>query len=121
VIFAMERFAYLLERFAATPDPLGGTLLDNAVVFCSSDCSEGWSHSVFDQLDFVNGIDVDCVDAGTHCLVQFFIRLARPVENNLVGTKARAQGLKEFTAAIHFDVDARVAHRAEHGHVGVCF
>ncbi len=55
VLYIMQRFAYLLERLDATPDPLGGTLLDNTVVFCSSDCSEGWTHSIFDQPIIVAG------------------------------------------------------------------
>jgi hypothetical protein len=55
VLFAMTRFAYMLERFAATPDAAGGTLLDNTVVLCGSDCSEGWTHSIYDQPLLVAG------------------------------------------------------------------
>jgi hypothetical protein len=49
VIYFMERFAYMLEKFKATPDGANGNLLDNTIVYCSSDCSEGWSHSIDKQ------------------------------------------------------------------------
>jgi hypothetical protein len=55
VIYAMERFAYMLELFQATSDGVNGTLLDNIAIFCSSDCSEGWSHSVDDQPMLIAG------------------------------------------------------------------
>lgn len=49
VIFIMERFAYLLEKLKATQDGVNGNLLDNTIVYCSSDCAEGWSHSIEGQ------------------------------------------------------------------------
>jgi hypothetical protein len=55
VLYAMERFAYLLERFASTPGAAGGNLLDNTIVLCGSDCSEGWTHSIYDQPIIVAG------------------------------------------------------------------
>lgn len=49
VIYFMQRLAYMLEKFKATPDGANGNLLDNTIVYCSSDCSEGWSHSIEKQ------------------------------------------------------------------------
>jgi hypothetical protein len=46
VIFLMTQLAYLLEKLQATPDAAGTTLLDNSVVFASSDCSDGWTHDI---------------------------------------------------------------------------
>lgn len=56
VVWNMERFAALLERFRATPDgPTGENLLDNTTIFCSSDCSEGYTHDIFDMPIIVAG------------------------------------------------------------------
>ncbi|MBM4358356.1 MAG: DUF1552 domain-containing protein [Deltaproteobacteria bacterium] len=56
VVYVMERVAYLLDTFKNEPDqPDGGNLLDNTVMFCSTDCSEGISHSVDDQPMIVAG------------------------------------------------------------------
>jgi hypothetical protein len=63
----MERFAYLLERLQATTDGANGTLLDNIAIFCSSDCSEGWSHSVDDQpMLIAGGAGGQLVQPGVH-------------------------------------------------------
>jgi hypothetical protein len=54
VVFNMECFAYLLERLQATQ--IGeGNLLDQSIVYLGSDCSEGLSHSTFDQPIIVAG------------------------------------------------------------------
>ena len=50
VVYIMQNFAYFLEKLRDTPDSVAtGSLLDNSIVFCSSDCSEGYSHSVQQQ------------------------------------------------------------------------
>jgi hypothetical protein len=49
VVFCMEQFAYLLDKLKNTPDGPGGNLLDNSILFCGSDCSSGWDHSIFNQ------------------------------------------------------------------------
>ncbi len=46
VVYTMQRFADLLERLMATEEIDGTNLLDSSIVYCSSDCAEGWSHSV---------------------------------------------------------------------------
>jgi hypothetical protein len=59
VIYFMKRFAYMLEKFKATPDGANGNLLDNTIVYCSSDCSEGWTHSIQKQPIILAGRGVD--------------------------------------------------------------
>lgn len=46
VVYLMQRFAAFLEKFKAAVDIDGKNLLDTSIVFCSSDCSEGLSHSI---------------------------------------------------------------------------
>jgi hypothetical protein len=56
VVWNMERFAYLLEKFRATPDGVTGqNLLDNTTIFMSSDCAEGYDHGIFDMPIIVAG------------------------------------------------------------------
>ncbi len=40
----MDRFVYLIQKMAATPDPDGGTLLDNTVVFLCSELGDSNLH-----------------------------------------------------------------------------
>jgi hypothetical protein len=40
----MDRFVYLIQKLAATPDPDGGTLLDNSVVFLCSELGDSNLH-----------------------------------------------------------------------------
>ncbi len=49
VIYQMTRLAYLLEQMKATVDPMGLNLLDTSLVYISSDCSEGLTHSIARQ------------------------------------------------------------------------
>jgi hypothetical protein len=46
VIYIMRQFAYLLERMKAEVDATGKNLLDTSIVFASSDCAEGVSHTI---------------------------------------------------------------------------
>lgn len=48
VIYEMEMAAYFADKLKATEDAAGGNLLDNTVMFVSSDCSEGFAHSLVD-------------------------------------------------------------------------
>lgn len=43
--YQMQAFGRLLDRFAATEDPMGDTLLDRACIFGTSEYGEGWQHS----------------------------------------------------------------------------
>lgn len=55
VVYQMGRFADFLLTLKNKPDPTGGNLLDNTLVFFSSDCSEGWNHSIDGQPMIVAG------------------------------------------------------------------
>lgn len=55
VVYAMGRLATLLTTLKQEADGPAANLLDNTVVFCSSDCSEGVSHSVDMQPMIVAG------------------------------------------------------------------
>lgn len=54
VLYHMTRFQSLCEKMYNTADGTGN-LLDSSIVFCSSDCSEGWSHSVNNQPMLIAG------------------------------------------------------------------
>lgn len=45
-IFIMEKLAQILEVFQSHQDMHGKSLLDTAIVYVTSDCSVGWSHSI---------------------------------------------------------------------------
>jgi hypothetical protein len=47
-----RRFAYLLDKLAATPDVDGTSVLDNTLVIWGSELGVGWSHSL-DNVPFV--------------------------------------------------------------------
>lgn len=46
IIYIMERFAELIQILGSTPDLDGTNLLDSTIIYGSSDCSIGWSHSI---------------------------------------------------------------------------
>jgi len=46
VTYLMGRLAKLGERLRSSIEPDGSNLLDSTIVYASSDCSEGWSHSI---------------------------------------------------------------------------
>lgn len=48
IMYEMEMVSYLAEKLMNMPDPAGGNLLDNSVIMVSSDCSEGFAHSLVD-------------------------------------------------------------------------
>jgi len=46
IVYLMERFSQMLQILGSTPDFDGTNLLDSTIVYGSSDCSIGWSHSI---------------------------------------------------------------------------
>ena len=46
IVYIMERFSQMLQILGSTPDFDGSNLLDSTIVYGSSDCSIGWSHSI---------------------------------------------------------------------------
>ena len=55
IVYQMARFADFVGTLKSKADPTGGNLLDNTLVFFSSDCSEGWNHSIQGQPMIVAG------------------------------------------------------------------
>ncbi len=53
--YQMQAFARLLDRFAATLDPMDDSLLDRACIFATSEYGEGWQHSVKEMPIIVAG------------------------------------------------------------------
>lgn len=46
VTYLMSRLAHLAENLVNEVDPAGGNLLDSTIIYCSTDCGPGWSHSL---------------------------------------------------------------------------
>src|SRR4030095_11391049 len=59
----------------------------------------------FDELNFINRIDIDRVDASANSFVEFSVALACTVENDLVGLESSAKCLEEFAAAVDLHID----------------
>lgn len=55
VVYIMERFASMLKKFKAAVDIDGKNLLDTSIIYCSSDCSEGFTHSIDRQPIIIAG------------------------------------------------------------------
>lgn len=49
IVYQMEKLAQLLETFRNTADGPTGNLLDSTIVYASTDCSTGFSHSIARQ------------------------------------------------------------------------
>ncbi len=46
IVFIMERFAEMISILGQTQDIDGSSLLDSTIIYGSSDCSIGWTHSI---------------------------------------------------------------------------
>lgn len=55
VTYQMEKFADLLTKLHGFEDPMGGNLLDSTIIYATSDCSTGASHSIRRQPMIVAG------------------------------------------------------------------
>lgn len=55
IVFIMERFSQMLQILQSTEDFDGTNLLDSTIVYGSSDCSIGWSHSIRRQPIILGG------------------------------------------------------------------
>jgi hypothetical protein len=66
VVFTIKQLAYLLEKLKATPDAGNSNLLDNSVVYVSSDCSDGWAHDLRDMPILICGKAGGKLRSGIH-------------------------------------------------------
>ncbi|MEX1367390.1 MAG: DUF1552 domain-containing protein [Nannocystaceae bacterium] len=55
IVYVMERFSQMMQVLANTQDFDGTNLLDSTIVYGSSDCSIGWSHSIRRQPIILGG------------------------------------------------------------------
>jgi hypothetical protein len=44
--YCMQQLSNLAQRLHMEEDPTGGTLLDSTIIYASSDCGVGWTHSI---------------------------------------------------------------------------
>jgi Protein of unknown function (DUF1552) len=65
VMFVMKNFAYLLERLMATPEGTSN-VLQNSVVLCSTDVSEGLSHGISNYPILIAGRAGGALRSGLH-------------------------------------------------------
>lgn len=49
IVYEMTQLSLFVQVLAAIEDPTGASLLDRSIIYCSSDCSVGWLHSVARQ------------------------------------------------------------------------
>jgi len=62
----MEQFSYLLQKMKAVKDPDGSTLLDNSLVFMTSDVGDGMGHTAYDLPMIIAGKAQGAVTTGRH-------------------------------------------------------
>src|SRR5215213_533810 len=72
---------------------------------------------LFHEIDLVNRVNIDRVDARAYGIVKLVVTLASAVEDDLVGPEADSQRLEEFAAAVDFEIDSRVPDDFENRHV----
>ncbi len=64
----MEQLAYLLGGLAGVTELDGTTLLDNSIVYCSSEIEDGNAHSHFDLPVLIAGRGGGLIDPGRHVI-----------------------------------------------------
>ena len=62
----MEIFAQVCDRFEEQSDPMGGTLMDRAVMLGLSEYGEGWKHSVAEMPALLVGGGAGALARGVH-------------------------------------------------------
>jgi hypothetical protein len=88
----VEQLAYLLGRMKATPDGEGQTLLDNSLVFFSSEIEDGNSHAHVNLPVIVAGSAGGAINPGRHVVYD-----DQPPMANLFTTMLNALGVEQET------------------------
>lgn len=102
IVYIMERYAQMLQILHDTPDFDGSNLLDSTIVYGSSDCSIGWSHSIRRQPIILGGTGRGyLVNPGIHYQV---VPSADPNANNAASEGNMSDVLLSVLRA--FDPDA---------------
>jgi hypothetical protein len=83
-----ERFAYLLDRLAATPDADGRSVLDNTLVIWGSELGRAWDHDI-SNVPFVFAGAKDMLRGGT------YLKGSVISHNRVLVSACHAMGLKD--------------------------
>src|SRR5260370_42359889 len=62
----MQQFSYLLQKMKAVKEPDGSSLLDNSLVFMTSDVGDGMGHTAYDLPLIIAGKAQGAVTTGRH-------------------------------------------------------
>jgi hypothetical protein len=84
-----ERFAYLLDRLARTPDSEGGFLLDNTFVIWGSELGRGWDHDISNVPFIFAGGAAGQLQGGR------YLTVASPRHNRVLVSACHAMGLTD--------------------------
>lgn len=68
-VYQMEAFALFLDAFSAVPNLMGGTLLDEGLIYGTSEYGEGWKHSVNELPVVLAGTACGRLNSGVHARV----------------------------------------------------
>jgi len=68
-VYQMQAFALFLDAFAAVPGLGGGTLLDDGLIYGTSEYGEGWKHSVNELPVVLAGTARGVLNPGVHVRV----------------------------------------------------
>jgi hypothetical protein len=85
-----ERFAYLLDRLAATPDVDGTTVLDNTLIVWGSELGIGWTHDISNVPFIFAGGAAGRLRGGR------YLRVSGLWSNRVLVTAAHAMGLTDI-------------------------
>jgi hypothetical protein len=84
-----ERFAYLLDRLAATPDTDGTSVLDNTLVIWGSELGTGWTHSL-DNVPFILAGGANTPLRGGR-----YLKVSNTLTNRVLVTALEATGITD--------------------------
>jgi hypothetical protein len=94
-----QRFAYLLDRLAATPDAGGGSLLDNTFVIWGSELGRAWDHDIANVPFIFAGGAAGKLSGGR------YLTVASPRHNRVLVSACHAMGLTDVETYGSLDDD----------------
>jgi hypothetical protein len=83
------RFAYLLDRLAATPDVDGTSVLDNTLIVWGSELGTGWSHSLSNVPFVLAGGASERLNGGR------YLKVTKTLTNRVLVTALHAAGFTD--------------------------
>lgn len=94
-----QRFAYLLDRLAETPDADGSSVLDNTLVIWGSELGRGWDHDISNVPFIFAGGAAGKLQGGR------YLRVSAPRHNRVLVTACHAMGLSDVETYGSLDDD----------------